>query len=30
MKELSKEYGEILSRKKEAYAEYRTVKKDMK
>ena len=30
MKELSREYGRILSRKKEAYAEYRTCKKQMK
>ena len=30
MKELSREYGRVLSRKKEAYAEYRTCKKQMK
>ena len=30
MKALSREYKEVLARKKEAYSEYRIAKKDMK
>ena len=30
MRELSREYGEVLSRKKEAYSKYREAKKEMK